>query len=398
MHEPLSAGAAAQNEGKAVPPTVVERWNDGDDAAWSEPQPLAVRLGAADERRRQPIAMLIDDLEGRARAEPGPATELILGVLKLVRENATRLAQSPLGQLGDMLASTSQQDLRSPEFWRGLGLVLRYQLDEATASLRRRQRGEYATDPYGYDHEAFAAALPFARFLYQSWWRVETHGMQHIPAQGRALLVSNHSGALPFDGMMIVTAVHDQQQRLVRGLFNDWFATIPFVASFLTSLGQVQASPENALRLLCEEQLVCTFPEGYKGTGKLFKDRYKLARFGRAGFVQVALRAQAPIIPVAVVGAEEIYPLLGNIEPLAKAIGAPYFPATPFFPWLGPLGVIPLPSKWSISFGTPIPTSEHGPEAADDPLLVAELSAQTRAAVQAMIDERLEQRRSVFWG
>jgi 1-acyl-sn-glycerol-3-phosphate acyltransferase len=355
--------------------------------------PAAIEAGAVD--------IVLHNLEQQVRAQPGdPTRELALGVLKLARENLERLGGESGKRVAELLAGINVDDLRSPEFWQGLGMVVRYQLDEQIARLRRRQRGSYPTDPYGFDPEVLRVVRPFANFLYRSWWRVETLGIERIPERGRALLVANHSGVLPFDGVMIVTSIYEEhpRQRLVRSLFNHWFATVPFLAPLLTGLGQVQALPENARRLLEEDELVCTFPEGYKGAGKLFGQRYQLSRFGRGGYVQAALQTGAPLIPVAVIGAEETYPMLIDFQPLARLIGAPYFPITPFFPWLGALGAIPLPTKWWIEFGEPIPTASYGPQGADDPLLVARLSEQVREAIQRMIDDRLARRGSIFLG
>jgi 1-acyl-sn-glycerol-3-phosphate acyltransferase len=185
-------------------------------------------------------------------------------------------------------------------------------------------------------------------------------------------------------------------ERIMRSLHLHWFSTLPFVAPSLAALGQVPGLPENAVRLLNSDELVCVFPEGLKGVGKLFRDRYKLARFGRGGFVQAAIRAQAPIVPVAVVGAEEIYPMIVNATPLAKLLGTPYFPLTPFFPWLGPLGMIPLPTHWSITFCEPIATDMYDPAEADDPLTVLGLSELVRNTIQTTIEAKLASRKSLF--
>jgi 1-acyl-sn-glycerol-3-phosphate acyltransferase len=236
--------------------------------------------------------------------------------------------------------------------------------------------------------------------MYRTWWRVAAEGLEHVPGEGRALMVANHSGVLPWDGAMIATAVIEEhpQPRVVRNLHLSWFSTLPIVAPAMAAFGQVQGLPENAIRLLDDDQLVCVFPEGLKGVGKLFKDRYRLARFGRGGFIQMALRTGAPLIPVAVVGAEEIYPMLADVRPIARLLGFPYFPLTPLFPWFGLLGFVPLPSKWTIVFGEPIPTAGFDRASADHPLLVSELSDQVRGRIQAMIDEKLAERKSVFFG
>jgi 1-acyl-sn-glycerol-3-phosphate acyltransferase len=184
--------------------------------------------------------------------------------------------------------------------------------------------------------------------------------------------------------------------RYARFLVLNWAFDLPGISVGLRKVGGVVASPYNALRLLEEDQLVAVFPEGVKGAGKDFKDRYRLQRFGRGGFVEIALRTGAPIVPVAVVGSEEIYPKIGELPLLARLIGAPYFPVTPTFPWLGPLGVIPLPSRWRIEFCEPIDTADYGPEAADDRSLVFELSERVRDTIQQKIYENLVERGPAF--
>jgi 1-acyl-sn-glycerol-3-phosphate acyltransferase len=184
----------------------------------------------------------------------------------------------------------------------------------------------------------------------------------------------------------------------VRSLYATWFPTVPFISATLTKMGQALATVDNGTRLLQEGNLVAVFPEGYKGVGKLFKDRYRLARFGRGGFVKMALRTGAPIIPVSIVGAEETYISLYKSQTIAKVIGFPYFPISVTFPWLGPLGFVPLPTKWFIDFGTPIETASYGPAAANNLVLVSQLTDQVRNVVQDMIHQRLAERRSVFRG
>ena len=237
-------------------------------------------------------------------------------------------------------------------------------------------------------------------FMYKTYWRVETTGMSNIPEEGRALLVCNHSGQLPWDGAMVGTSIYNEHptQRILRTLYATWFPTLPFLSALLVKLGQVLATEDNGIRLLEQDQLVAVFPEGYKGVGKLFKDRYRLARFGRGGFVRMAIKTGAQMIPVSVVGAEETYISLYKSPTLAKMIGFPYFPISPTFPWLGLLGFVPLPTKWYIDFGDPIPTEHYGPGAANNLMLVSQLTDQVRNVVQNMIYSRLSQRRSVFFG
>ena len=181
-------------------------------------------------------------------------------------------------------------------------------------------------------------------------------------------------------------------------LYADWFPTLPFFSATLEKLGQALANEDNGIRLLEEDELVAVFPEGYKGVGKLYKERYRLARFGRGGFIRMALKAQAPIIPVAVVGAEETYVSLFKSRTMARILGFPYFPISPTFPWLGLLGFVPLPTKWYIDFGEPILLDGYSNDATNNLVLVSQLSDQVRNIVQQMIFNRLSQRRSVLFG
>jgi 1-acyl-sn-glycerol-3-phosphate acyltransferase len=239
---------------------------------------------------------------------------------------------------------------------------------------------------------------PLLDFLYERWWRVETTGVANVPSAGRAMLVANHAGILPWDGTMMSLAIQREhpRPRYPRFLVLDWAFTLPFVSTTMRKVGGVVASPYNASRLLEQDELVAVFPEGAKGAGKDFSERYRLQRFGRGGFVEIALRAGAPIIPVAVVGSEEIYPKVGESRIMARVMGAPYFPITPTFPLLGPLGTIPLPSKWRIEFGEPIRTDTFGAATADDRTLVFELSERVRDEIQRMVYENLVRRGSAF--
>ncbi len=288
----------------------------------------------------------------------------------------------------------------NPDLWKGAWYVASYLLRSQTSSLRRRLEGDYELDDFGRDEAVLNLLLPLAGLLYRDYWRVEVSGSEHVPEEGRALLVSNHSGVLPFDGMMVGLALYHEtaSQRLPRALAASWFPTVPFVSMLLQKTGQVQAHPLNAQRLLERDELVVVFPEGIKGVGKPFRERYQLQRFGRGGFIKVALQTGAPIIPVAVVGAEEIYPMIGQVTPLARLLGMPFFPLTPTWPWTGPLGLAPLPTKWFIDFGEPIRLDGYDARAAANPAVVARLSDQVRNTIQRLLLERLAKRRSVFFG
>ena len=263
---------------------------------------------------------------------------------------------------------------------------------------RTRLSGDYAIDEFGFDPQLTTELfLPVMRWLAQSWFRVEVRGAENVPSTGSALLVSNHAGTMPLDGMILHSVVYDEVGRHVRMLGADLVFKTPYVNDFARKTGTTLACQEDAERLLAREQLVAVYPEGFKGLGKLYKDRYKLQRFGRGGFVSAAVRAQVPIVPVSVVGSEEIYPLLSTAPVLARAMGVPYFPVTPTFPWFGVLGMIPLPSKWIIEFGEAITTDELPPGSADDPMVVFNVTDQVRETIQQTLYSLLMQRRSAFF-
>ncbi|WP_328583101.1 lysophospholipid acyltransferase family protein [Streptomyces sp. NBC_00370] len=268
------------------------------------------------------------------------------------------------------------------------------------AFLRRRVTGDYEVDEFGYDKELTDQVLmSLIRPLYEKYFRVEVKGIENIPAEGGALVVANHSGTLPWDGLMMQVAVHDNHpaERHLRLLAADLVFMMPVVNELARKAGHTLACAEDAERLLQRGEVVGVMPEGFKGIGKPFSERYKLQRFGRGGFVSTALRAGAPIVPCSIVGAEEIYPMLGNAKTVARLLGIPYFPLTPTFPWLGPLGAVPLPTKWTIQFGEPIPTDGYPPEAAEDPMLMFNLTDQVREQIQHTLYKLLVQRRSVFF-
>ena len=272
---------------------------------------------------------------------------------------------------------------------------------DARETLNRivdRMEGDYTEDEWGFDEEFTELVEPFFAFLYETWWRVKVEGAERVPAHGRALLTANHAGILPWDATMISVALLREHPlpRSPRFLVLNWAFDLPWVSSGMRKVGGVVASPFNAMRLLEQDHLVAVFPEGVKGTGKPYSERYRLQRFGRGGFVEIALRTGAPIVPVAVVGSEEIYPKLADLPWVARLIGAPYFPVTPTFPLLGPLGVIPLPSKWRIEFLDPIETASYGPEAAEDRTLVLELSERVRDQIQQALYANLVKRGPAF--
>lgn len=279
---------------------------------------------------------------------------------------------------------------------RVLGADWERQLATIVASMRRRMSGDYQIDEFGLDTEILeilnAAVGPVA----EKWFRLEVRGIENIPTDGGALLVANHSGTVPVDGLITGYAVSKYTGRTMRALGADLVFKLPIVGEVARKSGATLACAQDAERLLTTGELAAVWPEGFKGVGKPFSERYKLQRFGRGGFVSSAMRAQVPIIPVSIVGAEEIYPLVGNIPSLARLFGLPYIPITPFFPLLGPLGLIPLPSKWIIEFGEPIRTDAYAPESADDPMLLFNVTDQVRENIQQTLYRLLVERGNPF--
>lgn len=276
---------------------------------------------------------------------------------------------------------------------------VRAQVVSALDFVRRRITGDYEVDEFGFDPELLERVLMApVRPIYDSYFRVETRGLENVPDEGGALVVANHSGTVAFDAVMTQLALldHHPAHRHLRTLGADLVFSMPFVGEFARKGGHTLACAPDAERLLAAGELVGVWPEGYKGIGKPYSERYKLQRFGRGGFVAAAITTGTPIIPCAIVGAEETYPIIGNVKPLARLFGVPYFPITPFFPWLGPLGMVPLPSKWIIEFGEPIRTEDYGPAAAENSMELFDLTDQVRETIQQTLYRLLVSRRSVF--
>jgi 1-acyl-sn-glycerol-3-phosphate acyltransferase len=299
---------------------------------------------------------------------------------------ATRLLAMRLRELvgRDVIDLESLQELMS----------VSYRL-AAVRDEHRKHR--YDIDDFGFDREWTEALMPLFRVVARRYWRVEVDGVEHLPRSGGALLVSNHAGVLPWDGAMIKVAVFDAVDRHARALIATWFGELPVASWFLRRTGQTLGHPDDTLRLLRAGELVLVFPEGIRGTGKPWSERYRLRRFGRGGFVEVALRAGVPIIPVSVVGSEETYPMLADLSGIAKLLGMPYFPITPTWPLLGPLGLLPLPSKWRITFHAPIEVAaaaQQEPERAR----VMELADSVRVTIQRGVIADLMRRQRTFRG
>jgi 1-acyl-sn-glycerol-3-phosphate acyltransferase len=254
-------------------------------------------------------------------------------------------------------------------------------------------------DEFGFEPEFTSRVLmPVARFFYQRWFRVQIRGLEHVPADGPALVVANHSGTLPMDAVMLQTGLHDEHPsgRNLRVLSADLVDEIPLLSALARKSGHIRAAPANADAALRAGELLGVFPEGFKGIGKPFADRYQLRRFGRGGFAATAIRASVPLIPCAIIGAEEIYPMVGNAKKVAGLLRLPYFPITPLFPWLGPVGMVPLPSRWIIEFCPPVHTNGYQPGDEANPAAVADLSGRVRGAIQRKLDDLLTERGPAF--
>ena len=252
-------------------------------------------------------------------------------------------------------------------------------------------------DDFGLDQRYLDRARSWLDWLFDTWWRVDVTGIEGVPDTPRVLFVANSAGIIPWDALMIAHAVERQHpsHRRPRPMVADWIATLPFSQSRLARVGAVRACAENAERLLLANQWVIAFPEGQKGALKPFRERYRLQRFARGGFVPLAARLRAAIVPVAVIGSEEVHPILFEPRILRRLLGVPV-PITPTFPLLGPLGIVPLPSRWRIRFGEPLWFDDVSPDLALDPLYVNRTREKVRGAIQTLLDEELPRRRSVF--
>jgi 1-acyl-sn-glycerol-3-phosphate acyltransferase len=250
-------------------------------------------------------------------------------------------------------------------------------------------KNEFGVDPYGFDVDYLTSAIAPLLWLYRRYFRVETHGIDNVPAEGRVLLVANHSGQLPFDAAMIDIAllVDRDPPRATRALVDTWVPTLPFVSTFMARCGQIVGTPENCRRLLAADECLLVFPEGTRGLGKPFSERYRLQAFGH-GFMRMALESDAPIVPVGVVGAEEQAPQVLDVKPLAKLLGFPYLPITPtLFP-------LPLPVRYHLHFGEPMRFT-GSPD--DEDSVLEEKVAKVKSAVAGLLARGLEQREHVFW-
>jgi len=329
------------------------------------PDPLERRLDQLE--RRRPVRLRT------VRSEPAPAARP-----EPHRRPATR---RPRG-------TPALSEIELPDERGAWDRLLPERARRALASIAHLVEGEGPYDRFGFSPEAARLALPWFHALYRFYFRVESQGHEHLPERGAAVLASNHAGLLPFDGAMSIVDVllHTDPPRLPRAIVDRWAGELPFVNVFYARVGQVIGTRENFADLLDDEQLVLVFPEGIEGIRKTVTQRYRLQHF-RVGFIEQALRARAPIVPMAVIGSDDQTPILYDLKPIARALGLPVAPITPTFPWLGPLGLLPYPVRYRIVYGEPLTFHERfGPEGADDARLVKYLARQVRRAVQQLID------------
>jgi 1-acyl-sn-glycerol-3-phosphate acyltransferase len=247
----------------------------------------------------------------------------------------------------------------------------------------------------GHDPAFLDRAAPLLEFLWSRYFRVRLLGLENVPDTGPALLVANHSGGVPYDGALLLYGIHRDhpRHRRVRPLVANFAFRAGWMSQVVARIGGVRASTETALPLLEAGDLLAVFPEGLKGVGKLYRERYRLSRFGRGGFARLSRQAGVPMLPVAIVGAEEIHPVIGKITALSAPFGLPYIPITPTFPWLGPLGLLPVPTKWTIQIGPPV--AAPAPDDLRGTVVAAE---SVRSTIDMMISDLLSQRRSILFG
>jgi len=273
---------------------------------------------------------------------------------------------------------------------RGLGP----EIEERLAKIPTRLN-EYGFDQFGLEPAGATNQLLLTAILYRYYFRCETRGIEKVPP-GRVLLICNHAGQLPFDGMMLAVAMllEAEPPRIVRGMGEYWIPQLPFVGVSAIRGGSMVGTPENCAQMLEADECVMVFPEGVRGMNKLYRDRYQLQRFGQ-GFMRLALETETPIVPVGIVGSEEQQPGLANLPGLGRLLGMPAFPITLGFPWLGPLGILPMPVKYRIYFGDPM--RFEGSPNEEDAAIQRRVDA-VRDAIHTLLETGRSERKGIFSG
>lgn len=363
---------------------------------------LESRINRIENELKDSLGILESDIQTLIKKNKNHTTE---AELKADIENLSKILEKRMKMALENVVGTVEKKKNAREEVRylknlsqQLADVLSFDFFRDIFGRMKEHAEENEVDEFGMDPVIIRKIKPFFDFLYHKYWRVKTTGINNIPNEGKALIVGNHSGTLPYDGAMLAAAIYNEHpvRNDARFLVENFVYHMPILGSFMYRIGGVRACPENAERLLATDHLVIVFPEGVKGIGKYYKDRYKLQRFGRGGFIKLCIKTKSPLIPVGIVGAEEIHPILFKSNSLAKTIGVPYIPITPTFPMLGLLGMIPLPSKWAIHFGKPISFAKYSPTMLDDEITVHKLSEMVRDKIQQILIEQLKVRRGVW--
>lgn len=292
------------------------------------------------------------------------------------------LARLP-GFLSQLVGALGAESLRA----------LRREIDDRMRRIPTRLNG-YGYDPWGLNRDTAKSLMLNSAVIYRHYFRVETHGIEHLP-KGRVLLIGNHAGQVALDAAMIAVAcfLEAEPPRIIRGMGEYWLPTVPFVNLFMVRSGSVVGTPKNCMDLLHNEEAVIAFPEGVRGMNKPYSEAYRLQEFG-LGFLRLALSTSTPIVPVAVVGSEEQAPGIANLTALGRLLGMPSFPITFTFPWLGPLGLIPFPVKYRIYFGEPM-TFAGDPNDEDE--VVAGHVEAVKSAIHDMLERGVRERPSIFF-
>ncbi len=320
--------------------------------------------------------------------------------------NEVRIVRSPIGGAPATPAALTQP--QAPAWPRPDGgaaiaqsiAALRAARAPAEAPAREHRAAgssadETESDPFGLDREFRAYTIPIFRFMFEQYWRVTVSGMEHVPTRGPALVVANHSGAVPADAFMLAAALElrHPERRCLRVLYDKFVDALPLIGDLYRRLGAVSASLPNAERLLRRGELVGLFPEGIAGVEKRCTERYRLRPF-KTGTARLSVRTGSPVIPVAIVGAEEAYPVVARLYRAGRLVGLPWIPVTPLFPLCGMAGALPLPTKWSMHFGAPI--HPPAPDGRSEDARVAELTGRIRAAIESSLCDLLAKRDGIF--
>jgi 1-acyl-sn-glycerol-3-phosphate acyltransferase len=396
-NDPFERGAAVRAQPPAAAATARDSSSPAPEGAAGSPPPFAPTIPRLSGAREQ------DAAHPTATTPPGPS--FTVAAVEAVRQRLDAVEQrleSAAGGAAERMRDLARQDAAG-QLARDLGQALSGLLPAlrerlaGLAQLRALLSGPGELDFFGMDRELAARAAPALDFLYASWWRVEVRDVERVPSEGPVIVVANHGGALAWDALVLRLALAREHpaRRDLRPLLDDHAMKAPIFGSAAARLGAVPATPENALRLLGAGTAVAVFPEGSRSAGRPWSQRYRVERFGRGGFARIALRTGAAVVPCAIVGSEETSAPFARPGWLAERLGIPFLGSSTALP-LAPLAILPLPSRWSLRFGDPIPLGPRDPSAADDQARVLTVTERTRASLQQLLDEDVAARRSVY--